>query len=277
MANLITQGMIADIQRFSLHDGPGIRTTVFLKGCNLNCAWCHNPETIAFEPQILLRPDKCIHCGKCEEGCYSGARKICGTKRTVTSVLEEVLLDKPYYGSEGGLTISGGEPLCQPDFSKELLKASRENGIHTALESNMSIPWKVAGTVLKYCDMLMCDLKLWDSEKHLQWTGAPNEIIKYNIMKASDMGLPVLLRTPVIQGINDNEDEIRNIAQFAKGIPTLIYYELLPYHPLGLSKFLLEGFEPERFERPSAEKLKGLAQVAASAGVTLRIAGKQIK
>lgn len=277
MADLTITGTIADIQRFSLHDGPGIRTTVFLKGCNLRCAWCHNPETVAFEPQVLLRPEKCIGCGGCAEGCFSGARTVCGVRRTVGSVLEEVLLDKPYYGNDGGLTISGGEPLCQPVFTAELLKAAGEQGVHTALESNMAAPWATVEPVLRHCGLLMCDLKAWDSDRHREYTGVPNEGIRANIQRASAAGLPVLLRTPVIPGVNDTTDEISSIARFAAGLPTLVCYELLPYHPLGLAKGSLEGFKPQRFETPNQEQVKALAEAAASVGVAVRVAGKPIK
>ena len=277
MADYNVKGMIADIQRFSLHDGPGIRTTVFLKGCNLNCAWCHNPETIAFQPQFLLRPDKCIHCGGCAEGCFAGARVLCGRERTVGDVLDEVMLDAPYYGSDGGLTISGGEPLFQPEFTLNLLMACREKGIHGALESNMSLPWKVAQPILEQCSLLMADLKLWDSAKHEKWTGMPNDIIKANLLKASDMGLPVLLRTPIIPGVNDDPLGIAAIAEFAARLKTLVCYELLPYHSLGLAKGSLEGYTPTLFEKPSQESMIRLATIAAQTGIAVRIAGKPIK
>lgn len=274
MTDQTIDGMIADVQRFSLHDGPGIRTTVFLKGCNLRCPWCHNPETIAFEPQTLLRPDRCIGCGHCDEGCFSGARRVCGVRRSVQSVLEEVLLDKPYYGQDGGITLSGGEPLCQSLFAQALLQACHQAGITTALESNLCVSWQTAEPVLRQADLLMCDLKLWDSDEHRRWVGAPNENIKDNISRASAMGVPVLLRTPIIPGANDDAAQIGAIARFAATLPTLVCYELLPYHPLGLSKGTLEGWEPRRFEKPSAEKMNELAAAAARGGVAVRIAGK---
>ncbi len=269
-----TRGMVADVQRFSMHDGPGIRTTVFLKGCNLSCAWCHNPETIAFEPQTLLRPDKCIGCGQCAQGCFAGARVLCGRQRTVEDVLDEVLLDAPYYGDDGGVTISGGEPLCQPDFTRALLRACRERGVHTALESNLAVPWATARPALELTDLLMCDLKLWDSDRHRQWTGAHNENIRRNIQSAAQMGVPVLLRTPVVPGVNDDPEQIAAIAAFAAALPTLVCYELLPYHPLGLAKGSLPGFTPRQFDTPTGEKMNSLARVAARAAIAVRIAGK---
>jgi pyruvate-formate lyase-activating enzyme len=277
MADTACKGMIADIQRFSLHDGPGIRTTVFLKGCNLRCAWCHNPETIAFQPQVLLRPDKCIHCGGCAEGCFAGARVNCGRERTVGDVMAEILLDAPYYGADGGVTISGGEPLCQPDFTLNLLTACEEAGVHGALESNLSLPWPVIEPVLRHCRLLMADLKCWDSTVHERYTGAPNEAIKANLMKAAGLGLPLLLRTPVVPGVNDREEEIAAIAAFASQLKTLVCYELLPYHSLGLAKGSLEGYTPTVFEKPAAEVMLRLGKIAANAGIPVRIAGKPVQ
>ena len=275
--NMDTTGVIADIQRFSLHDGPGIRTTVFLKGCNLNCAWCHNPETIAFQPEYLLKPEKCIHCGGCADGCFAGARVLCGRERTVSDVLAEVLLDKPYYGEDGGLTVSGGEPLCQPRFTEELLRACREHGVHGALESNLSLPWRTAEPVLRQARLLMADLKLWDSAAHERWTGRPNDVIKENLQAAAGMGLPVLLRTPVIPRVNDDREQIAAIARFAAGLETLVCYELLPYHPLGLAKGSLEGYTPHRFEKPAQQAMQDLAAAAREAGIPVRIAGKPVE
>jgi len=134
-------GVVADIQRFSLHDGPGIRTSVFMKGCNMRCAWCHNPETVAFEPEVLLAMENCIGCGKCDEGCFSGARVFCGREMSVEDVMVQVMLDVPYYKDTGGLTITGGEPACQTGFCLELIQRCRSEGIHTAVETNMNINW----------------------------------------------------------------------------------------------------------------------------------------
>lgn len=269
-------GMIADIQRCSLHDGPGIRTTVFLKGCNLKCAWCHNPETIAFEPQYLLRPERCIHCGECAKGCFSGARVLCGRSATVEDVFAEVMLDKPFYGSEGGVTLSGGEPMCQPDFTLALLKMCRESGIHTAIESNMSLPFERYERVLPYTGLLLADLKILDAHLHRQYTGHDNAIIKRTIQAASAAGVPIVLHTPVIEGINDNAGEIGGIAAFAATLPTLVCYELLPYHPLGLAKGSLEGSEPRRFAAPPQARLRELAMRAAGFNVPVKIAGETV-
>lgn len=264
-------GLVADLQRCSIHDGPGLRTTVFLKGCQLNCAWCHNPETISFSPEEMRYPEKCIGCGECESGCFSGARVICGKEMTVSEVMEEVLLDKPYYGKDGGVTVSGGEPLCQPSFTEAILLECRSRGIHTALESNLCLPAQKALPILAKADLLMADLKLWDPKLHEKWTGLSNEAVKENFMKASELGIPVILRTPVVSGINDSEHEIRAIARFASGLKTLRYYELLQYHPLGIGKAQALGRTQQRFPQPSKEDLSRLAAAAEDEGVTVYI------
>ncbi len=133
--NGTTYGVITDIQRFSLHDGPGIRTSVFFKGCNLNCAWCHNPETISFAPEVIVDPEKCIGCGKCDEGCYSGARREVGRRFSAEELMTEILQDKDYYGKTGGVTLTGGEVTCQPEFAYEILKQCQSAGIGRAIET----------------------------------------------------------------------------------------------------------------------------------------------
>lgn len=272
-----TVGLIADFQRFSLHDGPGIRMTVFLKGCNMHCAWCHNPETIYPKQEYVMRPERCIHCGKCEEGCFSGARVLCGMEMTVEEVLEEIRKEQPFFGSDGGVTISGGEPGMQAEFTENLLKACAQEGIHTAVESNMSLPETVMRPIWENANLILADLKIWDSETHREWTGIGNERIKKNIRACAAAGKPIILHTPVVAGVNDSEEEIGAIAAFAAGLSTLVCYELLPYHPLGLSKGTVEHFCPVRFEKPSGYRMEELAETGRRIGVPMRIAGKIYK
>jgi len=267
------KAVITDIQRFSLHDGPGIRTTVFLKGCNLRCAWCHNPETLSFEPQTLFYPDKCIHCGFCAEGCFSGARVLCGQEMTVEEVLEKVREDRDYYKTDGGLTVSGGEPSCRPDFVSELFQKAHEEGIHTAVETNMSTSWESLEKVLTGADLIMCDLKDADSARHLSFTGSPLEPITENLTRASSLGKPIILRTPVIPGVNADPETIGKIAAFAAALPNLRYYELLPYHPLGDSKALALSMERPHFEKPSHECMEGLRKAAEETGIKVLVGG----
>lgn len=272
---LDTTGRLVSIQRCSVHDGPGIRTTVFVKGCQLNCAWCHNPESIAFEEEEFFYPDKCIHCGMCSDGCYAGAREKCGSTVTVRQVMEEVLQDRPYYGEEGGITVSGGEPLCQTEFTEKLLDACKKEGIHTGMESNLCVPESVFGRVLPKVELLMADCKCWSPELHKKWTGHSNEFIKRNFMLAAEVGVPIIMRTPVVGGVNDEEGEIERIAEFAASLPTLKYYELLAYHPLGVGKAKALGRNQERFETPSKEKMNRLARIAADKKIDVLINSKR--
>ena len=249
-------GIIADIQRFSLHDGPGIRTTVFFKGCPLRCAWCHNPECMEFAPQELFYVEKCIGCNRCAEGCFVGARVLCGQEMSVSQVLSAIMQDRPYYSNQGGVTFSGGEPLAQRDFLIELAQACKTEEIHTAIETSLAV---YDETALRQMDLIMADLKIWDSEVHRKYTGQGNERIKENLEKANTLGIPILLRTPVISGINQ---EIHKIAAFANKLRNVYRYELLPYHPLGQSKREALGLPEVSFRIPTKEEMKELSQYA---------------
>lgn len=254
--------LITEIQRFSIHDGPGIRTTIFLKGCPLRCAWCHNPECISFDPQVLHYPEKCIGCGKCEEGCYAGARVVCGRPMTVEEVMEEILRDRSYYGTNGGVTVSGGEPLAHRDFTLALLKACRESGIGTAMESSM---YRFDREILEQLDLLMADIKVFDNKTHLQYTGIPNTEILKNIRQADAMGVPMIIRTPIIPSVNDTVKNVKATAAFVRTLKHAQKYELLPYHPLGVSKARALGAEMRTFSVPSKEtmeELKGYADLS---------------
>jgi pyruvate formate lyase activating enzyme len=261
-------GMITDIQRCSLHDGPGIRTTIFMKGCNLRCTWCHNPETLSFEPEVLFHPERCIHCRKCDAGCFSGARVVCGREMTPECAAEEALQDFAYYGPEGGVTVSGGEPTCQGAFVAELMRLVKQAKAHTAMETNLCCAPEVLEQILPNCDLVMADLKLFDDEKHRRFTGSGNGQIKRNL---KSLDKPLILRTPVVCGVNDDKREIGAIADFARELPTLLYYELLPYHPLGLSK---GAGAQERFQAPDRKKMKELADTAKSCCAQVRVAGR---
>ncbi len=245
-------GIVADIQRASVHDGPGIRTTVFLKGCPLHCAWCHNPECIDFRPQLMYYPEKCIGCGLCEKGCFSGAKVICGKEMSVEEVLKEVLLDKDYYGEEGGVTFSGGEPLAQKEFLSALIDACKAEGIHCAIETSL-IYFDVE--LFKKIDLVMADLKIWDNELHKKYTGVENGKIKEHFQKLNEMNVPIIARTPVIPEIEHGIDEI---SAFLKGLSNVRKYELLPYHPLGGTKREALGIEQDGFTIPTKEYMEGL-------------------
>ncbi len=256
-------GMITDIQRFSLNDGPGIRTTVFLKGCNMTCAWCHNPETLSGEPEILIYPGQCIGCGACvgfdpkkamaelppnresltlraAEKCFSGALVIAGRSMCAQDVLREAEQDALYYAnSGGGVTLSGGEVMAQPDFAREILALCREKGIPAAVETNLAYDFSLLACLLPLLDLVMADIKLMDGQRHRELTGIGNERILDNAKKLAASGMPYILRTPIIPGVNDNAWEIGRIAEFiaAHNKGNLLYYELLNFNPLGTSKY----------------------------------------
>ena len=295
------KGMITTIQRFSLHDGPGIRSTVFFKGCGMRCPWCHNPETLNSGEEILFYRSKCVGCGACtlvsaacrlEDGkmnpdrespeftkkicdvCFSGALELCGKEVGIDEVMHEVLQDTDYYEqSGGGVTLSGGEVLMQADFAAELLKTLKEAGIQTAIESCMNASAETFEKLLPDLDLLMCDLKIADDEKHREWTSAGNTRIKENILLADQKGIPIILRTPVIPGVNNTTEDIRAIAEFASQLKHLKYYELLNFNPLGGSKY--EALEKEnRFKdaRPLPEAdLEALKDAALACVPEIRV------
>jgi len=248
----MNKGIVTDIQRASVHDGPGLRTTVFFKGCPLHCDWCHNPECIAFEPQILAYPEKCIGCGMCEQGCFSGAKVVCGKEMTTDEVLAQILLDKDYYGNGGGVTFSGGEPFSQPEFLSELIDKAKAEGIHCAVETSMIY---YNEEILKKLDLVMADLKIWDDTLHKKHTGVSNEKIKEHFIKLNTLGIPIIARTPVIPEIDQG---IAEISAFMKSLNNVIQYELLPYHPLGESKRIALGQTQTGFTVPSKESMKEL-------------------
>jgi len=295
-------GIVTEVMRFSLKDGPGIRTTVFLKGCNMICKWCHNPETLSMKPQLMRYPEKCIgcgacvpacpngalfadagqigydrgkcvSCGACADTCFSGALVISGVKMSVEEVMAEIIQDADYYaGSGGGLTISGGEAACQPDFTVALLKAAKEAGIQTAIESNMLADWSVYEKMLPYLDLVMLDIKLSDETEHKNWTGAGVSGIIENAAKISALR-PTIVRTPIIPGVNDNAAEIGRIANIVKDLSNIISYELLLYNPLGESKYeALGAGNAFKGARPSDRELSDALQEAAGAsGVPVKL------
>ena len=258
MENKLT-ALITEIERFSVHDGPGIRTTVFLKGCPLHCVWCHNPECISFEPQMLYYPEKCIDCGKCDEGCYAGARVLCGREMTVEDIMSEILADKPYYGEQGGVTISGGEPLAHREFTMALIEACHREGIHVGVESSL---YRFDEELLSSLDLIMADLKIFDDDKHKKYVGIGNEAIKQNLRRADALGIPMIIRTPIVPGINDTVENISATAEFLRTLKNVTAYELLPYHPLGISKATALGIEMQEFTVPTSTQMEELKKYA---------------
>ena len=267
------KAIVFDIQRASLYDGPGIRTTIFLKGCPLGCIWCHNPEAIIEKRQLFFYFDKCtqsgecvkvceddVHhlvdgkhtidyekctfCGKCIEACNSNALKIIGTETGVDEVMREVMADVDFYtNSGGGMTLSGGEPLSQFSFSMELLKRCKEMGVHTCVETSGFVSASQFKQILPFVDIFLFDYKITDSNEHQKYTGVPNETILENLDVAYKHGIPIILRCIVVPGINDNDEHFKGICDIDAKYPNLEGIEILPYHTMGNSKRTSIGAE----------------------------------
>lgn len=248
---------IFDIQRGSFVDGPGIRTAVFFKGCNLKCKWCHNPESRSANPEIMFYKDKCTHCGRCggitanDDNfiCFNGAKRICGKLYTVDEVFAQIEKDKTYYeNSGGGVTFSGGECMLQIDFLCEILKKCKQNGIHTAVDTAGNVLWESFEKILPFTDLFLYDIKAFDKKLHKDGAGVSNTLILKNLERLSGRA-EIIIRIPVIGGYNDNTDEMRRIADFLKGIK-YSRAELLPYHALGEHKYDALGLKTEKFYVP---------------------------
>lgn len=246
------EGIIFDIQRFSVHDGPGIRTTVFMKGCSLRCGWCHNPEGLRMEPQVQLFEEHCIGCGRCGgsrtlenvDKCPAGAMKRVGEKVDPERLLEEVLADLDFYGNDGGVTFSGGECLLQADFVRHMLQALKERGVTTAVDTCGNVPWENMEKVLPYCDTWLYDIKCADPETHRRFTCSDNGRILENLEKLGKTGANIWIRVPVIPDCNDDPDEMERIARIAAATPGVSRVTLMPYHTLGKSKYVTLGLVP---------------------------------
>ena len=273
-------GTVFNIQRFCVNDGPGIRTTVFLKGCPLSCAWCHNPESNSARPELFYDADKCVSCGRCvslcpqkahlmENGRHQLRRESCvrcmacaethcpalaaaGETRRAEDVMAEVLRDRPFYqASGGGMTLSGGEPFFQEAFALKLLRLAREAQVHTCVETCGFAPLSVLEQAARWVDLFLYDIKLTDPALHRQWTGVSNDRILENLRALDKMGAKTVLRCPVIPGVNDTPAHFQGVAKIANSLMHLQEIHLEPYHPLGVSKArrlgresLLEGSFP---------------------------------
>lgn len=274
------QGIVSDYKRMSVHDGPGIRTTVFLKGCPLRCLWCHNPENLTARPalsytwklcvgcgacaavcqnrvhefrdgQHLIHHERCTHCGACVAECFPGALRIFGHPAEAETVAAKLLEDRAFYEqSGGGVTFSGGEPLLQPEFLREVMTILKAEGIHTAVDTCGDVPWAAFETVLPLTDLFLFDVKHMDPALHEKGTGHENARILENLRRLSDLGAAVEIRTPVIPGYNDDEATLTAIAEMLSGMPNVKTWRLLPYHSMAKGKYEAIGL---RYDMPETE------------------------
>lgn len=300
------KGMIFDIKRYAIHDGPGIRTTVFFKGCTLRCQWCHNPEGIENEPEIMIRAERCAKecwdcisvcpqraikkkgkvieidpadcdlCGICEEACMYEAVELVGREAKVQDILDEIKRDRIFYDeSKGGVTFSGGEPLAQPDFLLALLTELNKRDIHTAVDTSGFAPFDLLEKVSQKADLILFDLKIMDDEKHQRFTGESNSLILENLRKLTQNGKKIIIRVPVLGGVNDDDENIQKMAEFLRSCGGIQEINLLPYHKGGEEKRrrLNKPYSSIDFRAPSSQRLQEIKNGLSAYGFSVRIGG----
>jgi pyruvate formate lyase activating enzyme len=291
-------GRVFNVQRYSLHDGPGIRTTVFLKGCPARCLWCHNPESQAFGPEVVRVESRCVECGTCEavcphgapppgsgrctacgtcvEACPAGARELAGRETTVDEVMAEVLRDRIFYqDSGGGVTFSGGEPLAQIRFLRALLETARTHGLHTAVDTCGSGPREELLGLVPLVDLFLFDVKLVDDSRHLELTGLPTGPILENLRALTRVHRNVWIRVPIVPGHTDDEADVSAIARLVGELPGVERVSLLPFHRTGGAKARRLGrpFPLESLAPPSADRMEALAGLFRERGLDVSIGG----
>ncbi len=299
-------GLVFDIKKYSIHDGPGIRTTVFFKGCPLNCWWCHNPESQASAPEMILHGNRCIrcgacveicpqhairwaegapvtdraackHCGTCAGECYAQARERIGKEMTTAQVMTEVESDIAFYDqSGGGATFSGGEPLLQRDFLLALLQACKAKDIHTVVDTSGFAAWESFNLIREFVDLFLFDLKLIDNATHREYTGVPNAPILRNLRRLSQHRHGIMLRVPLIPGINDDDETIGQIGAFAASLAQVDGVDILPYHAVATDKYsnLGKPYRLSGMRPPSLERVERVALLLSQFGLNVTVGGQ---
>ena len=300
----MTSGTIINIQKYSIHDGPGIRTTVFFKGCPLNCWWCHNPESQNPSPEIMFFKERCTGCGscvkkcpskaielleaypvvnksnctlcgKCSDFCLSNARELVGKDITVKNLMSEIIKDEVFYEeSNGGVTFSGGEPLMHADYLNNVLMLCKDKGIHTTVDTSGYAVWEQFEKIVDNVDLFLFDIKHMNNEKHLEYIGASNFVILENLKKLSQRGCNINIRMPIIAGVNDDDENIDSVINFLAKL-NIIQVNLLPYHKMGMDKYrrLNMEYKLSGFEKPRDEVIDMIAEKFKSAGIKIKIGG----
>ena len=296
-------GVVFDVKRYAIHDGPGIRTTVFLKGCPLRCTWCHNPESWETGPEHSVRVKLCIDCGRCVaacgqgavtwpgreasgeasrctfcgacvEACPAGAREIVGRRVSVDELIARIERDVVFYDSSGGgVTFSGGEPLAQPAFLGRLLGECRRREIHTAVDTTCHAPWEVIEAINPSVDLYLVDLKHMDPASHQRLTGASNDVILQNLERLAPLARQIIIRIPIIPGANDSEENVAAAGRFVAGLGGIARVDLLPYNEAVRGKLarLVRPYEPFDAERAAPEHLAAIARRLEEYGFTVKI------
>jgi len=300
------KGIIFDVKRYAIHDGPGIRTTVFLKGCPLRCQWCQNPEGIDLEPEVFWREnrcaedcsacvtacpsravskdgtrivvdrEKCDFCRNCEEACVYDALEIVGREVSVGEIMEEIEKDRVFFDeSGGGVTFSGGEPLLQVDFLESLLQEVKKSNIHVALDTSGYVPFQDLDRVSDQVDLFLYDLKIMDDEKHKKFTGVSNKIILENLRKLSGKEKAIIVRIPLVSGVNDDNQSIRMFTEHLRTLKNVKNISLLAYHRGGCEKFrrLLKEEKLETFNPPSKERIEEAKNILMDSGFSVKMGG----
>jgi pyruvate formate lyase activating enzyme len=299
-----TEGFVFEIKRYAVDDGPGIRSTVFLKGCPLRCLWCHNPEGQILKPELMYRKNKCIGCQECSQVCPEGAltsskklisidRRLCtlcgtcqgkcpngaievvGKKLSVEAVLKEVIKDKVFFEeSNGGVTFSGGEPLMQVGFLKKLLNGCGKEGVHTALETCGYASREDFDQIVEKVDLFLYDLKVMNNRVHKRYTGVSNRLILENLARLADSGCSIVVRFPVISGVNDDDENVSEMGDFLRR-NGVVDIQVLPYHRAGIEKYRSLGrrYRLNRVESPSGERLKSIMMSLHGLGLNVKIGG----